>query len=99
MKYKNSQIKIHFQKNRIKYIVMEYLGCDRDYIIDNLDFVYQIIDSVYKIIDKYGEDTRNIEYIFMCDYEEGRASDDYNNINFLEDFDGIYVYEIKGSEE
>ena len=99
MKYKNNQIKAHFQENRINYIVREYLGCDNDFIVDNLDFSYQIIDSIFKIIDKYGKDTRNIEYIFESDYEEGRASDDYSKLRLLEDFNGIYVYEIKGSEE
>ena len=88
-------LKWHFQKERINYIIKEYLGCEEDYLIQNLDFTYNIIDSVYKIIKKYKNDKRNIHYIFMSDYEEGRASDDYNSIEFLENFNGIYVYAKK----
>ena len=92
----NKDLKWHFQKDRINYIVKEYLGCSNDFILEDLDFTYNIIDTCYKIIEKYENDKRNIHYIFMSDYEEGRASDNYDNINFLEDFSGIYVYEIKG---
>ena len=86
----------HLQREHIDYIVKSYLGCENEYILDNLEFIYNVIDNVYKIIDKYKNDERNIQYIFMSDYEEGRASDNYDNIKFLEDFSGIYVYEVKG---
>ena len=85
--------KAHLDKNKINYIVREYLGCETEYILDNLDFIYQLIDDIYKVIDKYKNDTRNIQYIFESDYEVGRASDNYDNVRYLENFNGIIVYE------
>jgi hypothetical protein len=90
--------KKQFDKYKIGYIITEYLGCDRDFIIENLKFISEVIQDVFDIIDKYKEDTRNIEYIFSADYEEGRASDDYSRINFIEDYNGICVYEIRSDE-
>ena len=87
--------KKQFDKDKIGYIITEYLGCDRDFIVENLKFISEIMQDVFDIIDKYREDTRNIEYIFMSDFQENRASDDYSKIRLLEDFNGIYVYEIK----
>jgi len=100
----NVDLKWYFNKDRINYIVKEYLGCDNDYILDNLDFIYQVIDTVYYIIDKYKNDKRNIQYIFESDYIEGRASDNINNnweniediytdLKYIENVNGIIVYE------
>lgn len=88
----NVDLKWHLDKERINYICKEYLGIEDDYILSNLDFIYDVIKSVYSIIDKYKNDKRNIQYIFECDYEEGRAGE---NTNFIENVNGIVVYEAK----
>lgn len=92
-------MKKHLEKKNINYIMKEYLGCESDYILENLDFTHQVIDIVYKIIDIYGKVDKNIQYIFQCDYEEGRAHDNYNDIEVLDNINGIVVYEIKERTE
>ena len=46
----NKDLKWNFQKDRINYIVREYLGCSKDFILEDLDFIYNVIDTCYKII-------------------------------------------------
>lgn len=84
--------KWYFQKENITRIIKEYLGFEDDYILDNLKEVYDVITNVYNIINDYRDYEKNVEFIMQKDYEDGRASDNYYNINLISDYNGIYVY-------
>lgn len=84
--------KWYFQKENITRIMKEYLGFEDDYILNNLKEVYDVITRVYSIIDDYKDYEKNVEFIMQKDYEDGRASDNYYNINLISDYSGIYVY-------
>ena len=104
----NVDLKWHLNKDKINYIIKDYLGCEDSYILDNLEFIGQIVNNIYYIINKYKNDKRNIQYIFECDYMDGRASDNinedleefsieklYNDLKYIENVNGIIVYEVK----
>lgn len=84
----------HLNYKNIDYIIREYLGLSEEYIkMIDIDILKQ---DIKYIINKYID----IDYMLESDFELGFASDNYNNIEVLENKNGIIVYKkVSGNND
>lgn len=82
-------IPFYFDKGQMGRIIYEYLGLSEEYI--KMIDLEQLKKDINFVIDKYINDTRKIQYILESDIQY--AYDNEEDINILENVNGVVVYE------
>lgn len=86
---KKKSIPFYFDKQQMGKIIYEYLGLSEEYI--KMIDLEQLKKDINFVIDKYINDTRKIKYILESDIMY--ACDNKEDINILENINGVIVYE------